>query len=240
MSPHRISLPRFEGPLDLLLELVRKHEVDIVDIPIAAVTRQYLDYIKEAKDGLIELGPEFAYIASLLIHMKSCRLLAEDPLCASGEDPQQELVHLLEEHAAFRAAAGYLGERLGIAESAWSHPSIDQFQDFPVPELLPPGSMNLLQILRLAQQALNTARIFDLVNPAHAPVTVEEMIAWLENRLPGEGRTGFEALLAEQARPDRKVALFLATLEMTKSARIAMAQEECFGPILLEMRAPAQ
>ena len=89
-----ISLPRFAGPLDLLLELVRKNQIQITDIPIAAITRQYLDYLQQAEALDLELGSEFAYMAALLIHIKSRCLLATDPEVAE-EDPRQELVRLL-------------------------------------------------------------------------------------------------------------------------------------------------
>jgi len=116
-----ISLPRFEGPLDLLLELVRKHEIEIADIPIAQITRQYLDYLHQAKQLDVNLGGEFAYIAALLIQIKARSLLVADPeLPPPEEDPRQELVRLLLDHDQLRSSAEYLKQRLEIAQATWS------------------------------------------------------------------------------------------------------------------------
>ena len=231
-----ISLPRFEGPLDLLLELVRRNEVDITDIPIAQITRQYMDYLHQAEKLDLELGSEFAYIASLLIHIKSRCLLASDPEMAQREeDPRQELVRLLLDHDQVRQGAEFLKQKLEITQATWSKPSIEDFRVPPGQELPESnGALNLLQVLRLAQQALDAARLFEIVTPADS-VTVEQMIYWLEQRLASApDRTEAEPLLTEQPTAERRVTLFLAMLEMAKAARIRIEQEQCFGPIFVE------
>src|SRR5689334_23218080 len=96
-----ISLPQFEGPLDLLLDLVRRHDIDIADVSIGEITRQYLDYLHAAEQLDIDLGADFAYIASLLIHIKSQSLLATDPE-SQQDDPRQELTRLLLSHEQLR------------------------------------------------------------------------------------------------------------------------------------------
>ena len=171
-----ISLPRFEGPLDLLLALVRKNEVEITDIPIAEITRQYLEYLHQARELNIDLGADFVYFAALLIHIKSRSLLPGDPeLAALEPDPREALVRQLMDHDQLRHGAEFLKQKLEIAEATWSRPPPPNSRACAEPQAAGPNpSLNLLQILRLAQQALATARSYDLVTPDD-PVSVEEM-----------------------------------------------------------------
>jgi segregation and condensation protein A len=99
-SPYRINLPVYEGPLDLLLDLIRKQEMDIHNIPIAKVTEQYLDYLHKLEKLDIDVSADFIYMAATLIHIKSKMLLPPDPLAGPDqiEDPRDELVHRLLEH----------------------------------------------------------------------------------------------------------------------------------------------
>jgi len=227
-----ISLPQFEGPLDLLLDLVRRHDIDIADVPIGEITRQYLDYLHAAEQLDIDLGADFTYIASLLIHIKSESLLATDPE-RRQEDPRQELTRLLLSHEQLRHGAEFLSQQLEVTQATWSKSSAEEFAAPLALEPSSSGALNLLQVLRLAQQALDTARAYDVVFPAES-VTVQEMERWLEERMGAD----FECIsanqfLLEQPTADRKSALFLAILEMSKSGRIHLEQEECFGPIRL-------
>ena len=232
MSPQiDISLPRFEGPLDLLLELVRKNEIDITDIPIAEITRQYLGYLDSAEQMNMDLGADFAYMASVLIHIKSRCLLARDPEVAAGEeDPRNELVHLLLEHEQARQGAEFLKQKLEVAEATWSKSFVNDFEEPTATEPGAPGVLNLIQILRLAKQALDTARTYEIVSPAES-VTVEEMMQWLDERI-GAVRTDAGRLLKEES-GERRSALFLAVLEMVKAERLSVDQRQCFGPIWL-------
>lgn len=229
-----ISLPRFEGPLDLLLDLVRTHQIDIHEIPIAAITRQYLDYLHRAEQLDIDLGAEFAYIAALLIHIKSRSLLASDPeLPVREEDPRQELMRLLLDHDQVRHGAEFLKQKLELAQSTWSKSSEEDFPEATVADPVPSGTMNLLEVLRLAKQALETARSYDLIFPSES-VTVEQMERWLEERLGPDFQEGSaDRLLAEQPTADRRAALFLAILEMAKAGQFRVEQTECFGPVRL-------
>ncbi|HZS70272.1 MAG TPA: segregation/condensation protein A [Candidatus Acidoferrum sp.] len=230
-GPVAISLPRFEGPLDLLLELVRKNEVQITDIPIAEITRQYLEYLRQAEQLDIELGAEFAYMASVLIHIKSRSLLTRDPeIAAQEEDPRDELVRMLLDHDQVRHGAEFLKQKLEVAEASWSKSSMHDFQELPAVEPNASGEFNLLQILRLAKQALDAARTFEIVSQTES-VTIEEMIRWLEERI-GEGSTDANQLL-KQHKGERRAALFLALLEMAKIGRIQVDQKTCFGPIFI-------
>ncbi len=108
-SPLNFHLELYEGPLDLLLDLIRKQQIDIKDIPIATITSQYFEYMEKAREMDIDLGAEFVYMAATLIHIKSKMLLPRDPALESegdaAEDPRQELVDRLLEHERFKNAA---------------------------------------------------------------------------------------------------------------------------------------
>lgn len=237
-----ISLPRFEGPLDLLLELVRKNEIDIEDIPLAEITRQYLNYLHRAEELDLELGSEFVHMAALLIHLKSRSLLAPDPEASPpGDDPRQELVRLLVEHDLARQGAEFLNQKLEIAGASWSKSSIEQFQELAseAAPVVGGGSLNLLEVLRVARRALESARMYDLITPSDA-VTVEAMMRWLEQRLARvQGRTEAHPLLTEQPDASRKAALFLAMLEMARTSHIRLEQHHCFGPIYIDQADPS-
>ena len=120
-SPLNVHLEQYDGPLDLLLDLIRKQQIDIKDIPIATITSQYLEYMDKAREMDIDLGAEFVYMAATLIHIKSKMLLPRDPaLAAEGDnadDPRQKLVDRLLEHERFKNAAEMLQQKRMIEEN---------------------------------------------------------------------------------------------------------------------------
>ena len=123
-------MERYEGPLDLLLDLIRKQQIDIKDIPISTITAQYLEYMDKARELDFDLGAEFVYMAATLIHIKSRMLLPRDPELQKDnpeEDPRQELVDKLLEHEKFKNAAEMLQQKRMIEENVWSNPQIGQF-----------------------------------------------------------------------------------------------------------------
>ncbi len=129
-TPLNFYLEQYEGPLDLLLDLIRKQQINIYDIPIAQITTQYLDYMQKAMELDIEISSEFVYMAATLIHIKSKLLLPRDPeldKIAPEEDPRQELVDRLLEHERFKNAAEMLQQKRVIEEAVWSNPQIEQF-----------------------------------------------------------------------------------------------------------------
>ena len=129
--PLNFHLEQYEGPLDLLLDLIRKQQIDIKDIPIATITAQYLEFLEQAREMDIDLGAEFVYMAATLIHIKSKMLLPRDPALEKegdeAEDPRQELVERLLEHERFKNAAEMLLQKRLIEENVWSNPQIAQF-----------------------------------------------------------------------------------------------------------------
>ena len=131
-SPLNVHLEHYEGPLDLLLDLIRKQQIDIKDIPIATITSQYLEYLDEAREMDMDIGSEFVYMAATLIHIKSKMLLPRDPALEKDsdapEDPRQELVDRLLEHERFKNAAEMLQQKRMIEENVWSNPQINAFR----------------------------------------------------------------------------------------------------------------
>src|SRR5436853_5352961 len=121
----------YEGPLDLLLDLIRKQDIDIYDIPIAKITAQYLGYVENLKQLDVNVAAEFIYMASLLIHIKSKMLLPRDPDLPTGqqEDPRDELVQRLLEHEKYKNAAQMLLQKQQIEEAVVSNPSLKEFKD---------------------------------------------------------------------------------------------------------------
>src|SRR5262249_53512441 len=120
----------YEGPLDLLLDLIRKQDIDIYDIPIAKITAQYLSYVEKLKELDVNVAAEFIYMAAVLIHIKSKMLLPRDPLATTEqEDPRSELVNRLLEHEKFKAAAQMLLQKQQIEDAVWSNPALKEFKD---------------------------------------------------------------------------------------------------------------
>ena len=232
--PLELSLPRFEGPLDLLLALVRKNHVEITEIPIAEITRQYLDYMKQAEQMDLELGSEFACMAATLIEIKSRSLLPQDPALADGAaDPRQQLIRQLLDREQVRQAAEFLKQQLEVAGASWSRPAAeDPDDDGGAPQPAEPPAWNVLDVLRAARQALEAARNYDLLDVDPSGITVQEMTAWLDQRLAAAGGPlSCDELLAEQDGRPRQVALFLALLELCRLGRLRLEQPDPTDPV---------
>ena len=129
-SPFAVSVTDvYEGPLDLLLDLIRKQDIDIYDIPIARITAQYLAYVEKIRELDVNVAAEFIYMAAVLIHIKSKMLLPRDPDAATEEqeDPRSELVNRLLEHEKFKSAAQMLLQKQQIEDAVLSNPSLKEF-----------------------------------------------------------------------------------------------------------------
>jgi segregation and condensation protein A len=237
MTTPGVAIEPFEGPLDLLLALVRKNQVDITEIPIAEITSQYLDYLQSAEFQDLNLGAEFTYMAATLIQIKSRLLLPPDPeLAARESDPRQELIRQLLERDEVRKAAEFLQQKLEIAGASWTQGSMTQFEEPSAGDGnadLASGSMNLLELLQLARKAVETPRTHELLQLDTSQVTVEEMKAWLQARLALEKSISSEVLFCEQTDPPRRIALFLAMLELARLGDLRLDQEGLFTPIFV-------
>jgi segregation and condensation protein A len=228
-----ISIPKvFEGPLDLLLEVVRQNQFNILDLPMAEVTRQYLAYLAAAEKFDVNLGAEWLYMAVTLIHIKSRCLLPAVPDATEAGDPRQELARQLLDHEQLRGAAQFLGHQWA-ENGSWVTPAHAATAAEPI-DSSDRGSLTTLEVLALAQRAITSLRAAASIDLAPAAVRVEEMLGWLDGRLaqlaPGD-RLNFNRLWTELPSDPHRTALFLALLEAAKAGRLELEQEEGFAPI---------
>lgn len=236
-----IRLKEYEGPLDLLLDLIRKQQINIYDIPIAQITQQYLDYIAHAAELDIELGAEFIFMAATLIHIKSKTLLPRDPeleKISPEEDPREDLVHQLLEHERFKNAAEMLQQKRMVEEAIWSNPQITQFQQADEDPGLDVGLFDLVKVF---QSILERAKSRPVYQIEKEDVTVPDMIQFMKDMLDNQPKgTRFSARQLFEKQPSRRglICLFLALLELVKRQAISLQQSEAFGDIDIAKEKP--
>ena len=237
-APLDFHLEQYEGPLDLLLDLIRKQQIDIRDIPIATITAQYLDYMDQAREMDIDLSAEFVYMAASLIYIKSKMLLPQDPALEkegeAAEDPRQELVNRLLEHERFKSAAEMLQQKRLIEENVWSNPQIKAFLS---PEEEPGLAVTLFDLIKAFGEVLERAKNRPVYEVESADITVSDMIGYLKQRFLeiGPEEPVFILRILEQQRSRRAmIALFLAVLELVRMQAVMVTQKDLFGEIALE------
>src|SRR2546426_5628036 len=232
-TPYRIQLEIYEGPLDLLLDLIRKQEIDIRDIPIAKITGQYLDYLHKLEQLDMDISADFIYMAATLIYIKSKMLLPPDPLGGPEalEDPRADLVHRLVEHEKFKSAAQLLHQRQQIEEHVWSRPDRSLYEGQEVEgELI----VSLVDLVKVFQQVLERRKEVVKIELRHDQYTVAQMMEQLRKQLvASEG--GIELVAFFEACPSRHamIVAFLAVLEMVRLQAVLLVQQQLFGEIWL-------
>ena len=227
-----VQLEQYAGPLDLLLDLIRKQKINIHDIPIAKITNQYLDYLRNAKELNIDLGGEFVFMAASLIQIKSKMLLPHNPTLpeAEEEDPREQLVQQLLEHEKFIQAAQMLRQKRLVEENVWSNPPLEAFLD----EADEPGlAVSVFDLVNTFQGVLERAKNQPRFDVPGGDVSVESRIEYLKNLLRGEEKP---VVLREvfERQPSRRamIATLLAVLEMVRMQAIILRQDELFGEIV--------
>ncbi len=224
----------YEGPLDLLLDLIRKQDIDIYDIPIARITAQYLAYVEKLRELDVNVAAEFIYMAAVLIHIKSKMLLPRDPAAASEaeDDPRAELANRLMEHEKFKSAAQMLMQKQQIEDAVRSNPAIKEFMEAEGTE--PEIAAEVIDLVKTFQQILDRARNRPMIQVDEETVTVGQMIAYLQRRLALEDRPiRLKQLLRNIESRQALVCMFLALLEMVRLQAIQLRQDRLFGEILL-------
>ncbi len=224
----------YDGPLDLLLDLIRKQDIDIYDIPIAKITAQYLKYVENMKQLDVDVAAEFIYTASLLIHIKSKMLLPRDP-DATGllEDPRMELVNRLLEHERYRSAAQMLLQKQHIEEAVWSNPALKEFRDAEGAES--ELAADVVDLVKTFQQILNRARSKPSFEVEEDNVTVSQMIDFVRRRLSLEDKPiRLKHLLRSLRSRGALVCAFLAILELIRLQAVLARQDNVFGEIVLK------
>jgi segregation and condensation protein A len=239
LGEYPVRLQNFEGPLDLLLHLIKQHRLDIYDIPIAIVTRQYLEYLDLLTELNLDVMGEFLVMAATLIHIKSRLLLPrpdpaqEDP----AEDPREALVRRLLEHQRFKAAAELLHETEIQRSAQWARPDervAAVVGEAPEPEI----EVDLFSLMTAFRQVLERARQRPRVMLPPEQMPIEARIEQLLARLSETEACGFEELFADVQTRSGMIVTFLAVLEMIRMKIVRVFQQGNFGPIRIYKRAP--
>ncbi len=232
-SPLNVHLEQYDGPLDLLLDLIRRQQISISDIPIARITAQYLDYMRQAESLNIDLGGEFVLMAATLIQIKSKMLLPADPVLdgEEAEDPRAELVNRLIEHEKFKNAAQMLHQKQMIEENVWSNPQMAAFVD---DDEEPGLAVSLVDLVRTFERILDRNKNRPLFEVAGEDVTVAQQMQYLKNLLLSTGEPiALQELFEKQQGRRPLVALFLAVLELVRMQAIVLRQKDTFGEIVI-------
>src|SRR6185437_1884069 len=225
----------YDGPLDLLLDLIRKQDIDIYDIPIAKITAQFLTYVERLKETDVDAAGDFIYTAALLIHIKSRMLLPRSPAetAEEAEDPRRELVERLLEHERFKNAAQMLYEKQQVEAATWTNPGIREFRDAEGIE--PEIAADTMDLVRVFQEILNRAKNRPVLDLEEDSVTVGQMIDYMRRRLMMEERpVALRRLLANTKSEKALIAMFLALLELVRLQAILLRQDGNFSEIFIK------
>jgi segregation and condensation protein A len=234
-----VRLDNFEGPLDLLLYLIRKNEVSIYDIPIALITAQYLDTIQLMQELDLDVAGEFLVMAATLIHIKS-RMLLPRPETAAGvegevEDPRDALIRRLLEHEKFKAAAGLLHEREQVRAAQWPRPD-GRVAGIAGEDYEPELEVDLFSLLTAFRAVVDRAKVRPRVLLPPEQISIEVRIAQLLERLSETQACGFEELFADVEDRSGLIVTFLALLEMIRLKLVRVFQSASFGAIRVYKR----
>ena len=233
----RVQLEIFEGPLDLLLHLIKKNEVSITDIPIATITEQYLATLEVMQTFNLDVAGEFLVMAATLIHIKSRMLLPmaddEDDEEEEGTDPREELVRRLLEYQRFKDAADQLERRELLTRDVFVR-SVAPAEEIPAPGFREVSVFELLTALKRVLDRLPKDVVHEVMLEK---ITVREKMTLLLDHLRTQGKILFDSLFAEVTTRMEVVVTFLAMLELVKVRAIRIFQEEATGPIQIEAAA---
>jgi segregation and condensation protein A len=236
LSPFSVVVEQvYDGPLDLLLDLIRKQDIDIYDIPIAKITAQFLAYVNQLKASDVDVAGEFIYIASLLIHIKSKMLLPRSPAGPedAAEDPRRELVERLLEHERFKNAAQMLQQKQMLEAATWTNPGFREFQDDVAAE--PEIAADTVDLVRIFRDILERIRSRPVFNVDEDAVTVGQMIQFLARRLTMEDKPIALRRLLSHTRSERGlIAIFLALLELVRLQAVLLRQDRAFSEIFVK------
>ena len=237
LEKYPVKLQNFEGPLDLLIHLIRTNEVDVYDIPIVLITEQYLQYIDLMRELDLDVAGEFLVMAATLIHIKSRMLLprpdpAQDDL---EEDPRDALVRRLVEHQKYKAAAELLHERETIRSAQWMRPD-ERVADIAGDEYEPELEVDLFSLLTAFKAVIERARKRPEVYLPTEQIPIETRIEQLLARLSETEASGFEGLFDDVQTRGDIIVTFLALLEMIRLKVVRVYQTGAFGAIRIYKR----
>lgn len=228
-----IILEQFEGPLDLLLYLIRRHSLDILDIPMASLTRQYMTYIEAMRDTQLELAGDYLLMAAMLIEIKTRMLLPRPPKEAEheGEDPRAELVRRLLEYEQMKSAA----------QAIDTMPRVNR--DFSVVDVMVETSLVkrvptvlMADLTEAWRVILNRAKATQKHRVGREGLSVRAQMSRIMRQLAGKSFVPFEELFTPEEGVAMVVVTFLAVLEMAREALLDIAQTSPFEPIYVKLR----
>lgn len=228
---YKVTLPSFHGPLDLLLHLLKKNELDIYDIPIVTITEQYNAYLDAMEELDLEVAADYIYMAAVLIHIKSKMLLPRDEGAGEIEDPRQELVDRLLQYQRFRAVAESFAEidilRMGI----WSRPHTRPESDGSEIDMSEVSLFDLIDAFRnaLTRFKLNHPEAIELQRMIHK---VSDKMSELYVKLEENSPIHLQWFLEGRGR-EELIAVFLGMLELVRLGAISMQQSDNFAEILV-------
>lgn len=235
-AAYSVKIPVFEGPLDLLLHLLKQNKIDIYDIPISLITRQYLDYIELMKELNLEVASEFLVMAATLIYIKSRMLLPPDETIEvdETEDPRAGLVQRLLEYQAVKEASVHLREREEYWGNAFARPPEEAEEASFEPE---PGlfEVHLFDLLGALRKILSRVPA-EAVLITRETLTVKDKIALILDRMEEEATVRFEALFEKERTKLHMIVTFLALLEILKLGLVRASQVDEFGSIWIMRR----
>jgi segregation and condensation protein A len=228
----RIRLPVFEGPLDLLLYLIRKDQIDIHDIPIAPITRQYMEYLDLMRELNLDVAGEFMVMAATLIHIKSKMLVPVAPTEAEGEppeDPREALVQRLLEFQRYKDAAGVLHQKGQIRAATWTRPAaaLPAFDDAGE-EILEAGLFDLISAFKDLLERRKTLLAHEVADPGQS---VDQRMAELLDLIREGQSLELLEMFAELETKAAMILTFLALLELIRLKRVKVYQRGLFGAI---------
>ena len=234
-----VRLENFDGPLDLLLHLIKRNEVNVYDIPIALITQQYLDALHLMEQLDLDVAGEFLVMAATLIHIKS-RMLLPRPETAAGdeadaEDPRDALVRRLLEHQKYKAAAGLLHEREQVRAAQWQRPD-ERVAEIAGEDIEPELEVDLFSLLSAFQAVVQRAKQRPKVFLPPEQISVESRIEELLVRLSETEACGFEELFSDADDRAGLIVTFLALLEMIRLKLVRVFQSGNFGAIRVYKR----
>jgi segregation and condensation protein A len=229
---YAVKLASFQGPLDLLIHLIKKNEVNIYDIPIALITAQYLEYIELMEELNLDVAGDFLVMAATLIHIKSRMLLPRpDPAQEDEEeDPRQSLVERLLEYQKYKTAANLLHERETLRSAQWQRPD-QAVADIAGEVVEPELEVDLFSLMAAFKAVLDRAKQRPTVPIPGAQISIEDRMAQLLARLSESQACGFEDLFEDAADKPALIVTFLALLEMIRLKVVRVFQAGMFGSI---------
>jgi len=224
----KVLLGEFEGPLDLLLHLIRQEQVSIYDIPVARITDEYLRYLRVMQEMDIAVAGDFLVMAATLIELKTKMLLPRDPMAPAEEvdDPRSDLVNQLLEYQKYKAAAEMLWSRATVEQAVFKRAQIET--DKNNPEV----SVGLFDLLKVFQDILARHKEEDLMEIEREEISMAEMLERLRNMVMSASELNLRVYF-ERAKSRRELVLaFLSVLELVRTTEIKLFQRETFGDII--------